>query len=364
MRLVNTVCTQNLEGTQSMTLRIGLIGCGGITHAHVEGWKTIDGRAEIVALADISEQNAQRRATQIGHPVTIYTDYHHLLADKEIDAVDIALPHHLHRDAIVAAAEAGKHLMTEKPLCLTLDEAADIAQAVQKGAVTMMAAHNQIFFPSVLQAKQMITSGDLGDIYMIHSVDCGARRRPLSPDKSGWGQTTSASATSWRSDPEKMGGGELIDTGYHPAYRLLFLAGQRPTEVTAMLGTYRLPLQREDTANVLVRFEDGLTGSIFSSWAMRAPGARPTLFNVMGEAGQLWGEIDKLYYQPVGFHSPATVEYANWDYGRSFAAEIAHFVDAIEGGFEPLHSVAEATETLRVILAAYRSAEEGIIVRV
>jgi len=130
-----------------------------------------------------------------------------------------------------------------------------------------------------------------------------------------------------------------------------------------MLGIYRLSLEREDTANVLVKFQGGMTGKIFSSWAMRAPGARPTLFNVMGEAGQLWGEIDKLCYQPVGFDRPATVEYTNWDYGRSFAAEIAHFVDAIEGGFEPLHSVAEATETLRVILAAYRSAEEGIIVR-
>jgi predicted dehydrogenase len=160
-----------------------------------------------------------------------------------------------------------------------------------------------------------------------------------------------------------MGGGELIDTGYHPTYRLLFLAGQKPSSVAAMLGTYRLPLEREDTASLLVDFNGGMQGRVFSSWALRAPGARPMLFSIMGEAGQLWGEIDRLHYQPVRFQNPATVEYANWDYGRSFAAEIAHFVDAVEGGFEPLHSVSEATETLRVILGAYRSAEEGIIVR-
>ena len=227
-----------------MTLRIGLIGCGGITHAHVEGWKAIADRAEIVAVADVSEENAGRRVTQIGHPVSIYADYYDLLADKEIDAVDIALPHHLHRDGIVAAAEAGKHLMTEKPLCLTLDEAADIAQAVEKSSVTMMAAHNQLFFPSVLQARQMITSGDLGEIYMIHSLDCGARRRPLSLDKSSWGKAASSFGTSWRSDPEKMGGGELIDTGYHPTYRLLFLAGQRPADwakIAIVLGAAFAP---------------------------------------------------------------------------------------------------------------------------
>ena len=345
-----------------MTLKIGLIGCGGIMHPHVEGWKAIAGRAEIVAVADISEENARARVAQYGSPAKIYTDYAELLADEAIDAVDIALPHHLHRDAIVAAAEAGKHLMTEKPLCLNMGEAADIARAVKESGVTMMAGHNQLFFPSVLQAKQMVMQGDLGKVYRVHSVDAGARRRPLNLNKSTWSGAGPARRTTWRSDPAKMGGGELIDTGYHPAYRLLFLAGQHPVEVSATLGTYRMPMDREDTASVSVKFGDGAMGSIFTSWGLRAPGARPILFSINGEAGQLWGESDKLFYQPVGFQSPAVVEYAGWDYARTFAAAIAHFVDAIEGGFEPLHSVDEATETLRLILAAYRSAEEKIIV--
>ena len=346
-----------------MTLRIGLIGCGGIMYPHVEGWKAIADRAEIVAVADISEENARARAAQIGHPVEIYNDYADLLADETIDAVDIALPHHLHRDSIVAAAEAGKHLISEKPLCLTLEEAADIAQAVKENGVTMMAGHNQLFYLSVLQAKQMILEGDLGKIYMIDSVDAGARRRRLNLDKSTWGKPRQASGMTWRADPAKMGGGELIDTGYHPTYRLLFLAGEKAVEVSAVLGTYRLPLEQEDTANVLLKFKSGMTGRILSSWGLRAPGARPTVFNIMAEAGQLWGELDKLYYQPVGFHSPALIEYPGWDYGRTFVAEIAHFVDAIEGGFEPLHSVGEATETLRLILAAYQSVEQGQIVK-
>lgn len=345
-----------------MSLNVGLIGCGGITRPHVEGWAALGERAQIVAIADISEENAAARAVQIGHPVQVYQDYHDLLADPAIDAVDIALPHHLHRDSIVAAAEAGKHVLSEKPLCLTLEEAADIEQAVDQNAVTMMAGHNQLFYPSIQQAKQMILEGDLGEIYQIDSLDAGARRRPLNPDKSTWGKPA-AGRTSWRSDPNKMGGGELIDTGYHPAYRLLFLAGQKVTEVSAAIGTYRLPLPREDTANVLCTFEDGATGRIYTSWGLRAPGARPTVFNIMAQAGQLWGEMDRLYYQPVGFQSPAVVEFPGWDYGRTFAAAIAHFCAAIEGGYEPLHSVTEATETLRLILAAYQSVEEKRIVQ-
>ncbi len=345
-----------------MTLKIGLIGCGSIMQPHVEGWKAVSQRAQVVAVADILEENARTRVNQLGQPARIYQEYNELLANEEIDAVDIALPHHLHRDAIVAAAQAGKHVMSEKPLCLNLEEARDIALAVEDSGVKMMAGHNQLFYPSVMYAKQMLLEGDLGKVYMIDSVDAGARRRPLNLNKSTWGKQPERRET-WRSDPAKMGGGELIDTGYHPAYRLLFLAGEPPVEVSAALGTYRLPLQREDTANVLVKFGDGRTGRILTSWGLRPPGARPTVFSIMAEAGQLWGEMDKLYYQPVGFQAPATLEFPGWDYGRTFAAAIAHFVDAIEGGFEPLHSYREATETLRLILAAYRSVEEGTIVK-
>ena len=347
-----------------MTLKVGLIGCGSITERHVEGWKRIRDRAQIVALADISEANARVRAAQIGEPVEIYANYRDLLAIKEIDAVDIALPHHLHRDSIVAAAKARKHVLAEKPLCLNLQEAEDIAQAVKESGITMMAMHNQLFMPSILQAKQMIMKGDLGEIHLINSFDCGTSRGPLNLDKSNWGQKQGWQwAGTWRSDPAKLGGGELIDTGYHPTYRLLFLAGQKPAEVTAMLGTYRLPLQCEDTARVLVKFEGGVMGSIMSSWAMTTPGAPRLRFQVVGEKGQLWGELDKLYYQPIDFQSPATVEYPGWEIKRTAHAAIQHFVDAVQGGFEPLHSVAEATETLRLILAAYRSVEESRIIK-
>ena len=109
-----------------------------------------------------------------------------------------------------------------------------------------------------------------------------------------------------------MGGGELIDTGYHPTYRMVFLANSKAAEVSAVLGTYRLPLNREDTANLLIKFESGVTGRIFSSWGVQTPGGRPTLFNIMGEAGQLWGELDRLFFQPVGFNTAASVEFPGW----------------------------------------------------
>ena len=345
-----------------MTLKVGLIGCGGIMRPHVEGWKGISDRAEVVALADVSEQAMAQRAAQLGHDVKKYTDYRDLLADSEVDAVDIALPHFLHRDAIVDSAQAGKHLMTEKPLCLTLEEADDIAKAVKASGIVMMAAHNQLFFPAVLQAKQMVMNGDLGEIYMIHSFDCSERRGPISLNKATWEGPKPAVDRGWRGDPAKMGGGEYIDTGYHPTYRLLFLAGQMPVQVTAMMGSYRLGLDEEDTANVMVKFADGSMGHVYTSWAMNAPGSKPILFSISGEGGQIWGEAGKLFFKPIDMQRPAVVRYPGWDYARTFAAEIEHFVNAIEQGFEPLNSVTEATNTLRVILAAYESTDSDRIV--
>jgi predicted dehydrogenase len=346
-----------------MTIRVGLIGCGSIMRPHVEGWKGVSDRAEIVAVADVSEEAMATRAAQIGREVKRYADYRELLADADVDAVDIALPHHLHRESIVAAAEAGKHLMTEKPLCLTMEEANAITSAVETGGIVMMAAHNQLFFPAVLQAKQMLMAGDIGEVYMIHSFDYSERRGPLSLDKSTWDKPKEATADwGWRSDPTKMGGGEYIDTGYHPTYRLLFLAGQKPVQVTAMMGSYRLGLDEEDTANVMVKFADGSMGNVFTSWAMNAPGGRPLLFSIHGEGGQIWGEMDRLLYMPIGMRRPSVIRYPGWDYARTFGAEIAHFVDAIEQGFEPLHSVHEARETLRVILAAYEATDSDRIV--
>ncbi|MHB1317141.1 MAG: Gfo/Idh/MocA family protein [Anaerolineae bacterium] len=346
-----------------MVLRVGLVGAGGITRSHVSGWATVADRAEIVAIADVSEEAARLRMKQIGREVKYYADYNEMFAAKDIDAVDLALPHFLHCPSIVAAAKAGKHSMSEKPFCLSLDEAEQIREAVTASGTVFMAAHNQLFFPTVQRAKQMIMAGDLGKIYQIDSLDCSARRGPLSTNKATWFSPAARRNTTWRNDPAKMGGGELIDTGYHPTYRLLFLAGQSPVEVSALLGTYRLPLKLEDTANALIKFEDGMTGRLMSSWGLPGPGVADMQFAVMAEAGMLWGTMDKLYYQPVGFQQPATVEFPGWDYDRTFAAEIGHFCDAIAGGWEPLHSVKEATDTLKIILGAYESVEKGKIVK-
>ncbi|KQO63833.1 Gfo/Idh/MocA family protein [Curtobacterium sp. Leaf261] len=319
-------------------VRVGLIGAGGIAGAHVEGYLANTDVVTLAAVADPVAESAETRASATG--ATVYADYRTMLAEADIDAVDICLPHHLHRDAIVAAARAGKHVLCEKPLCLSAVEAAEIAAVVAETGVTVMCAHNQLFLPAVARAKALIDDGVLGTVYEVRTTD--SFHNDFTPENMGW-----------RADAKTSGGGELIDTGYHPTYLLMHLAGASPLEATAMLANHRLSfMEGEDSAQVLVRFDNGVLGSIVTSWAYE-PSANTERFSVVGELGSLWSDGTTLWHRLRG---EDTVE-QRFDEVDQFAEEIAHFATSIAAGTRPINTHEDGIEVLGIILAAYESAK-------
>ena len=254
-------------------LRVGIIGAGGIAGLHAEAYSQMPETVAVTAVSDINGQAAEALSGKLG--ATPHEDYHAMLA-TDVDAVDICLPHHLHADAAIAAAQAGKHILCEKPLCTTPEESARVRQAVREAGVTLMCAHNQLFLPAVVAAKQILASGELGDVYEVRTND--AFRTDMTAESAGWRATAATS-----------GGGELIDTGYHPSYLLLHFAGGQPAQVTAMLANHRLGfLDAEDSAQVLVRFDNGVVGNIATSWAYQPP-SDTERFAVFGSNGSLRG---------------------------------------------------------------------------
>ena len=329
-------------------VRIGMVGCGGIARPHVRGWKSIPTKARIIAGADVDEGGRQWLRSEVSE-ARLHDGFEALIADPDVDAVDICLPHHLHRVAILAAAQAGKHILCEKPLCLTLAEAHEIGEAVERSGVTFMAAHNHLMWPAVQEAARIVRDGQLGAPIALRTLDCG--RTPVRP-----GQPRAQPG--WRADRARAGGGELLDTGYHPVYTMLFLAQSAPTEVTAMAGRYHLTdLPSEDTAHVLIRFADGAIGNILTTWAFRMPTGNP-LFQVVCAEGEVFGR-DHTIAVRQGDAAPVERTLPVVD---SIAAEVAHFADCVRLGQRPLQTHIEATMALRVILAAYRSIAEGITV--
>jgi predicted dehydrogenase len=286
------------------------------------------------------EANAQQRAEQAGG-ARIFSDYRDLLANGDVDAVDICLPHHLHKDAIIAAADAGKHILCEKPLCLSMTEADAVQRAITRSGVTLMCAHNQLFIPAVQRARQMLDEGILGQVYEIRTTD-------------SFYHSFNLETIGWRGHRSMIGGGELIDTGYHPSYLLLYLAGSVPTQVTAMLSKHRLHfMDGEDSAQVLVRFADGVVGNIVTSWAYE-PTSNTEKFQVVGERGYLYSYGADLHYKVRG-SEPVVI---NLPSINTFEAEIADFVARLRDNRKPIHTEVDGINVLKMILGAYQSEEE------
>jgi len=318
-------------------VRIGLIGGGGIATEHIRGYLAHADTTTITAVADSVPETAAQRGRELN--ATSYTDFNELVLDENVDAVDICLPHHLHKDAIVAAARAGKHILCEKPLCLTPEEAREVQRAVAESGVTLMCAHNQLFMPAVAQAKELLDSGTIGTVFEVRTTDSFYNH--FDPQNMGW-----------RANVKTSGGGELIDTGYHPSYLMLHLAGGVPVEATAMLSTHRLKfMEGEDSAQVLVRFDNDVIGHLVTSWAYD-PSPTTERFSAVGDLGSLSSDGVSL---TLALRS-GSVQTFEFEEVETFSAEIGHFARSLIDGTRPLHTEKEGVEVLGMILAAYEGA--------
>jgi predicted dehydrogenase len=223
---------------------------------------------------------------------------------------------------------------------MTLKEADMILKEVKKAGVTYMSAHNQLFMPVVQETKKLIDSGALGKVRWLRSQDCFSAGR----SREQWG---------WRASLKTQGGGELIDTGYHPTYRLLYLAGAPAQAIRASFGRFNCLIDGEDTASVTVRFANGAIGEILTSWAFSLPYGSPQI-QVIGEKGEAWGSGNELFYRPEGYAAPARKQLQG---GDTFADEIGHFADCLREGKRPIHGPEEGKAVLELILKAAASAK-------
>jgi predicted dehydrogenase len=323
-------------------VRLGFIGCGGISGAHATGVLEHKDLVEVRALADISPEALRARNQQLGGGAPEYPDWKEMLKKERanLDAVVISLPHHLHMPAILDACAAGLSVLCEKPMCMNLKEADRIEKAVRKSGVTYMSAHNQLFLPIVAEMKSLIEAGKIGRVMVIRSQDCFVANRT----REEW---------AWRGNFATQGGGEYIDTGYHPTYRLYHLAGAKPAAVQATFGRFHCPIDGEDTASVHVRFENGVIGEILTTWAMPVPHGTHQL-HVIGDQGELFGSNNDLYLKPRGWTNPAHLQLRNQN---TFVAQMRAFATCLKEGQRPPHSVEEGRMVLEIILAAAASAE-------
>jgi predicted dehydrogenase len=328
-------------------LRVGLIGCGLISEQHIRAYAQHSDRARITVCCDTDASKAAQRAQMVGN-ARVATDLHEVLRDPEVDAVDICTPHHLHAEAAIAAAKAGKHILCQKPLANTLEECDAMIAAAREAGVILYYGEMNHTTPAATEAKRVIEAGRIGHLTGVQAT------------YSHW-QGGEILSTAWRYDPHLAGGGQLMDGGIHYIDLMLNIGG--PIEaVTCFTTQFRPELGGEDTAVVNARFTGGHLGTLFSSHAagIWLPQSNFIAFGTEGVL-TLGGPIGALTLHRKDL--PERHEVLLQERGDPFATMIGRYLDTVLQGSPNPAPGEVGRENLQVVLAAYESARLGREVR-
>lgn len=338
-------------------MNIAVIGAGGnIARRHAYGYLRIPENAKIAVVVDMNKAAAKRRkAMWAAESWTL--DYADALRQEDVEAVDICLPHHLHADVAIAALEAGKHVLVEKPMATTLRDADRIIRAAEKSGLTFMVAESARFVPAHQHVKELLDRKALGRISLARTLQGGpgCLKKMLDPK-------------SWKGTADRGGGGALIDSGVHRLDLYRWFLGE-VDYVYAWMEQQEKKLKKkcEDNAVVLLKFKNGAVGELITSWTIRNPWNE--ILEIYGNKGTAL--VDILSSQPLAIFSPKfrkegwfypSIEHSGGWPGwllDSIAREVEHFVDCIRRDKEPLVKGEDGRAALEIALAAYSSAQTG-----
>ena len=267
-----------------------------------------------------------------------YDSLDSLLADPAIEVVAILSPTNLHFVQARAALLAGKHVLVEKPVCLSVAEDVELRKLADEKELTLFPGHNFVYRPVVRRAKEVLESGALGTISYASFRACH-----FIPDDH---------ASGWRKHFAFSGGGAMMDSGTHLVYQSLYLLGA-PASLSCFLSKkHYLAMEGEDTCAIQVQYPDGCVGSIFQSWSANDPEAGE--IRIQGDKGVLV-ITDALYVNGEKLEEDSSYE-------SSFFHTLSAFREAVAGESKPLSDSKSAATTLKLIQEAYQSAREQKVV--
>ena len=238
-------------------VRWGLIGCGDISRKRVAPALRDSPLCELISVSRAKAELAESFAGEFGARRS-YSDLRHLLLDHEIEAVYVATPVHLHAEQTIAAAEAGKHVLCEKPMALDVAECNRMIAACRSNNVKLGVAYYRHFYPVVRRVKELVDSGELG-VPIIVQVNAFE-----------WFDPKVSDARSWLIRKDLSGGGPMFDFGCHRIEVLLDIFGC-VRDVKATLGNAFFEREVEDVATAVFQFEGGMCGSLTVTHAAREP---------------------------------------------------------------------------------------------
>jgi predicted dehydrogenase len=334
-------------------VRVGIIGSGFISQIHAEAFQEVP-EAQLVASCGADAVGVAEFARKWKVPFST-TDYRRLLERKDIDMVVLGIPNDLHREVVVAAAEAGKHIIIEKPLAQTLEAGRAMVEACREHRVKLMYAETICFSPKYARAKQLVEEGAIGKMYMIKQ-----------------GEKHSGPHSDWFYDIHRAGGGAIMDMGCHGIEWSRWMYG-KPKVKSVVAHCQRVFHQRtqgEDNAVIILEFEGGGIAVIEDSWVRH--GGMDDRVELYGTSGVVYCDLlhgssmETYSAQGYGYAMEKSGDTKGWTFTVSeethlygFPHEMRHFTQCVLNDQPSRETGEDGEATLVIIYAAYESAGTG-----
>ena len=336
-------------------VKVGIIGSGFEADIHAASFKMASEHAEVVAIASPTPGHASTLAKRYGIP-RVFTDYRDMLHERDLEMVTIAAPNALHAQMTADCARAGKHVVCEKPLAMTMEQAEQMIHDTRNAGVLLLYAEELFFTPKYVKAKEMADDGAFGKIHLIKQSE-----KHFGPH------------AEWFWDVNLCGGGALMDLGCHGiAFCYWFLGRPAIQSIYCQLGTYvhTEKTQGDDEAYCILEFEGGAVGIVENSWSRR--GGMDDRIEVYGSDGVTYANLHMgnalPTYSENGYgyaveKAPSTKGWSYpvfeelWNYG--FPQEMAHFARCVGGKEAPQATGEDGLVVMKALYAGYASAGEG-----
>ncbi len=335
-------------------MKYALIGCGRISPNHIRA--ALDNGLEVVALCDLDADKMEQVAKAVSGQVARYTDYRRLLAETDAQIVAIATDSGMHAELSLAAIAAGKHVLIEKPIALSMADARKICKAAKESHVTVGVCHQNRFNLAVMQLRQALENGRFGKL-SHGAVTVRWHRSEAYYDQAAWRGT-------WAQD-----GGTLMNQCIHGIDLLRWMMGDEITEVCGMTAR-RLHehTECEDIGTAVVRFRNGALGTVEGTANVYPQDMEETL-SIFGEHGTVTlggvsvNRVDRWLFADASEDMSDYVEQTENIYGNGHTRLYGDFLAAIAENREPLVDAYAGMAALELVLAIYKSQKEGRIVR-
>lgn len=340
---------------------IGIIGCGKIAQVRHIPEYAAHPQAKLWGYYDLNQDRAKELAEQYGGKV--YPSWRDLLADPDIDAVSVCAANNAHAEITIAALDAGKHVLCEKPMATTLEECEAMVAAAQKSGKYLMIGHNQRLAKAHARARKLVEEGAIGDIVTFRTTfgHGGPETWSVDPGKA-----------TWFFDKKKAAMGAMADLGIHKTDLIQFLTGQKVVETTAVVTTLDKKgpdgqlIGVDDNAVCIYRMSGGAVGTMTASWTYY--GAEDNSTILYGTRGIMRIYDDQAYSITIttadGENILYDIDQIQTNDNQTKSGVIDLFMDSLVNGTPPEISGEEALSAMRAVFASIESSETGKTVRV